>query len=85
MSWTVLVANAARKQLAKLPDKDQQRITAALQSMSEDPFTGDILKLHGMENRWRRRAGSYRIFFAVDTAALTVSVSAIVRRTSATY
>ena len=53
--------------------------------MSEDPFSGDILKLHGMENRWRRRAGSYRIFFVIDTAALNVSVSTIVRRTSTTY
>jgi hypothetical protein len=31
--------------------------------MAEDPFSGDILKLRGMENRWRRRAGSYRISF----------------------
>jgi mRNA-degrading endonuclease RelE of RelBE toxin-antitoxin system len=38
-----------------------------------------------LENRWRHRAGSYRIFFAVDTEALTVSLSAIVRRTSNTY
>jgi mRNA-degrading endonuclease RelE of RelBE toxin-antitoxin system len=53
--------------------------------MAEDPFSGDTLKLHGMENRWRRRAGSYRIFFAVDTTALAVSVSAITRRTSTTY
>jgi mRNA-degrading endonuclease RelE of RelBE toxin-antitoxin system len=53
--------------------------------MSEDPFSGDILKLHGMEKRWRHRTGSCRIFFAVDTAALTVSISAIVRRTSTTY
>jgi mRNA-degrading endonuclease RelE of RelBE toxin-antitoxin system len=53
--------------------------------MAEDPFSGDVLKLRGMENRWRRRAGSYRIFFAVDFGAETVSVSAIARRTSTTY
>jgi mRNA-degrading endonuclease RelE of RelBE toxin-antitoxin system len=53
--------------------------------MAEDPFSGDILKLHGMEDRWRRRAGNYRVFFAVDAAAKTISVSAIARRTSTTY
>jgi mRNA-degrading endonuclease RelE of RelBE toxin-antitoxin system len=53
--------------------------------MSEDPFSGDVLKLHGMENRWRHRAGSYRIVFAVDVGTPTVSVSAIARRTSTTY
>ena len=85
MTWTVLVASAARKQLAKTPASDQPRIVAALQSMFGDAFSGDILKLQGMENRWRRRVGNYRIFFAVDTATRTVSVSAIVRRTSNTY
>jgi len=53
--------------------------------MAEDPFTGDVLKLEGKTNRWRRRVGSYRIFFVVDTVAKTVEVSAVVRRTSTTY
>jgi hypothetical protein len=39
-------------------------MSVALQSIAQDPFSGDTLKLHGMENRWRRRTGSYRIFFA---------------------
>jgi len=53
--------------------------------MAHDPFSGDVLKLEGEGNRWRRRVGSYRIFFSVDGAARTVPVSAIVRRTSKTY
>jgi len=53
--------------------------------MADDPFSGDVLKLEGEGNRWRRRVGSYRIFFAVDTAARTVDVSGIVRRTLSTY
>jgi mRNA-degrading endonuclease RelE of RelBE toxin-antitoxin system len=39
--------------------------------MADDPFVGDV--------------GSYRIFFAVDTSAKTVAISAIIRRTSKTY
>ena len=85
MTWTVLVASGARKQLARLPSSDRKRIAVVLRSMAEDPFSGDILKLHGMEDRWRRRAGNYRVFFAVDAAAKTISVSAIARRTSTTY
>jgi mRNA-degrading endonuclease RelE of RelBE toxin-antitoxin system len=53
--------------------------------MAADPFAGDVLKLEGGGGRWRRRVGSYRIFFSVEATARTVSVSAIVRRTSATY
>ena len=85
MTWTVIVAKAAQKELAKFPAKDRKKIAAALQAMASDPFSGDIRKLEGSENRWRRRVGSYRIFFSVETAARTVAVSAIARRTSTTY
>jgi mRNA-degrading endonuclease RelE of RelBE toxin-antitoxin system len=85
MAWTILVAKAAQKQLAGFPASDRNRIGAALLSLSVDPFSGDIVKLEGVRNRWRRRVGNYRIFFAVDAAARTVAVSAIVRRTSTTY
>ena len=85
MAWTVVVAKAAQKQVARFPAKDQGKLAGALVAMETDPFFGDIIKLEGQKDRWRRRAGSYRIFFAVDRAARTVSVNAIVRRTSTTY
>jgi mRNA-degrading endonuclease RelE of RelBE toxin-antitoxin system len=53
--------------------------------MAVAPFAGDVLKLEGEDNLWRRRVGSYRIFFAVDGKARTVAVTAIVRRTSRMY
>lgn len=53
--------------------------------MKTDPFLGEIAKLEGERDRWRRRVGSYRIFFAADKATRTVSITAIMRRTSSTY
>jgi mRNA-degrading endonuclease RelE of RelBE toxin-antitoxin system len=85
IAWTVLVAKAAQKQLARSPASDRARIVASLQSLSRDPFSGDIVKLHGTDKGWRRRVGSYRIFFAVNTLAKLVTVNAIVRRTTTTY
>jgi len=85
MDWNILVAKAAQKQVARLPAKDQEKIGAVLLAMAKDPFSRDILKLEGEEGRWRRRVGSYRIFFRVDADRKTVWVSAIVRRTSTTY
>jgi mRNA interferase RelE/StbE len=67
MDWTILVAKAARKQLTRFPAKDQKKISDALRSLSNNPFSGDIIRLEGTDNRWRRRVGNYRIFFAVDT------------------
>ena len=85
MAWTVSIAEPAQKQAARFPAKDQDRVAAAIRSMAVDPFSADVLKLEGQGNRWRRRVGSYRIFFAVDTTAKAVAVSAILRRTSSTY
>ena len=84
MTWTVVVAKAAQKQLARFPAKDQDKFAETLLAMEADPFFGDIIKLEGESNRWRR-AGSHRIFFAVDRDARTVSINAIVGRTSTTY
>ncbi len=85
MAWTVNVAKPAQKQVARFPAKDQATIGAAARAMADDPFTGDVLKLEGGGSRWRRRVGSYRIFFNVDTTLKTVDVTAITRRTSTTY
>ena len=85
MTWTILVARPAQKQVLKFPAKDQDRIRAAILAMADDPFTGDVLKLEGESNRWRRRIGNYRIFFSVDPDKRKVGISAIVRRTSTTY
>jgi mRNA-degrading endonuclease RelE of RelBE toxin-antitoxin system len=85
MTWNVIVARAAQKQLARFPAKDQDRIAAALQAMGADPFSGDIIKLEGDGERWRRRVGNYRVFYSVQVATRTVVVSVIARRTSTTY
>ena len=85
MAWTITVAKPAQKQAERFPAKDQARIGAAVRSMADDPFSGDVLKLEGADNHWRRRVGSYRIFFAVDNTSKTVAVTAILRRSSKTY
>ena len=85
MNWTVIVADRASKNLARFPAKDQAKIAIALLEMGQNPFSGEVVKLEGEQQRWRRRVGSYRIFFAVDKVSRIVAVSAILRRTSTTY
>jgi mRNA-degrading endonuclease RelE of RelBE toxin-antitoxin system len=84
MTWTVIVAKPGQKQLARVPAKDQVKIETALKAMAAAPFSGDIIKLEGESDRWRRRVGNYRVFFTVDPTKTTVAVSAISRRTSTT-
>lgn len=85
MPWQLQIASRARKALERLPARDQQRLVAALQSMHEDPFGGDIARLQARGSTWRRRVGNYRIFFDVDIESQRVDVTEIRRRTTVTY
>ena len=85
MSWTLRVAKRAAKSLQRVPARDRHRLVVALGEMRTDPFTGDIVRLQGEQHTWRRRVGSYRIFFEVDAEGLFIDVLDIVRRSSTTY
>lgn len=63
MAWNVIIAKPAQKQAAKFPVKGRAKIGSAVTSMADDPFSGDAVKLAGEDNLWRRRVGSYRVFF----------------------
>jgi mRNA-degrading endonuclease RelE of RelBE toxin-antitoxin system len=53
--------------------------------MRDNPFSGDILRLTSERAAWRRRVGSYRIFFDVYPDRQHIDVVDISRRTSTTY
>jgi len=84
MDWTVVLAGPARKSLKRIPADDKARIMAALATMQEDPFQGDIRKLQGLPG-FRRRVGNWRILFEVVIERRHVVIAAIERRTSTTY
>ncbi len=85
MTWRLQVAKRAQKALAKLPVKDRQRILLAVAEMRSNPFSGDIARLKFERTAWRRRVGSYRIFFDVYPDRFIVDIVEITRRTSSTY
>jgi len=84
MEWTVVLAGPAGKSLKRIPATDKTRILAALAEMQQNPFQGDIRKLQGLPG-FRRRVGSWRIFFELLPESKQVVVAAIERRTSTTY
>jgi len=85
MRWEVLVDDAARKYLKRIPKKDTERIDRVLREFCSDPYTGDIEKMKGEENVWRRRIGSYRILYEIIPEKRLVYIVEIKRRTSSTY
>ena len=86
MPWTVNLGKSALRALSRLQGADRERIRAALVSMTTEPFGGDLKHLtNDQRARYRRRVGSWRIFFDADTQERVIQVKAIERRTSTTY
>lgn len=86
MTWHLVVARSAQKELERAPARDRTRILGALKELANDPFSGDIVHLKGRGALdFRRRVGSWRILFTLNHEARTVEVTAVLRRTSTTY
>lgn len=85
MTWQIRVAKTAEKQLRRIPKNDIKRISDAMDSMEANPFNGDIVKLGGENNIWRRRIGNYRIKYRLLIDEKIVDIYDIDRRTSNTY
>jgi len=85
MTWNLIIAEKAEKGFAKHPNKDKRIIASVLTGMRDDPFRGDVKRLHNERANFRRRVGNYRIFFDADPISARVDIVEIVRRTSTTY
>ena len=85
MNWQIFVAGHAQKQLKRISAADRDRIERAIDGMWQDPFHGDIEKMGGQENSWRRRVGAYRIFWEIFNDQKLIRITDIRRRTSKTY
>lgn len=84
-NWHVHIRNSVHKQVAEFPEKDGEKLTENIYSLSNNPFAGDIIKMKGENNTWRKRVGSYRIFYEILMKERVVYVFHIERRTSKTY
>ena len=85
MNWELRIGRSARKNLARFPKKDQINIAKAFREFIFSPFIGDIQKIRGEKDIWRRRIGSYRVIYEIDLKQNIISVLDIRRRTSVTY
>ena len=84
-AWTVHIDRAVQKQLRQIPKKDAERIFSAVTDLAANPYSGDVAKMRGEDDVWRRRVGAYRIFFEVLPKERVVYVYGVERRTSTTY
>jgi len=84
-NWRLEVDPQVYKDLTKLPKSNIRRILGAIEKLSNSPYAGDIQKMRGEKNVWRRRVGEYRIFYEILTEVKVIHVFHAERRTSKTY
>ncbi len=67
------IKKKAKKEIKALAKKDQQRVLAALDVLSENPFAGKRLEGE-YQGAWSLRVWPYRILYAVHRDIVTVNV-----------
>ncbi len=85
MNWELHLTKKVKKATRRFPLTDQKRIAKTMREMSLSPFLGDMIKIHGEENTWRKRIGNYRIFCEIISRDRIIYVFRVERRTSTTY
>lgn len=84
-NWGLQINPAVFKFLKKLRKRDAIAVLHAVRFLPTNPYFGDIQKMRGKENVWRRRIGSYRIFYKIMVVEQIILVFCIERRNSKTY
>ncbi len=84
-NWVLQIDPAVLKTLKGFPAKDTKRVLNVIKQLSANPYEGDIQKMKGESNVWRRRVGSYRLFYEVITAEKVIHAFHVERRTTTTY
>jgi len=85
MPWEIKIAKRVYKEMKRFPKRDSQQIMEVLEYLPENPYAGDIEKLAGEINIWRRRVGAYRITYELYQQNQFIVVLDVKRRTTTTY
>ena len=78
--YLVTFAASARKELTGLPTDVIARLMPKIRELAGNPRPTGCKKLHGYRNRWRIRAGNYRVVYTIDDAGKSVDITRIAHR-----
>jgi mRNA interferase RelE/StbE len=83
MRYTVDIKPVAKRFMKRLPEDLQTRIVNALKQLATNPRHHGVVKLQGLNNRYRIRVGDYRIIYEIHDNVLLVLVVEVVHRSDA--
>lgn len=81
-NWDLQVDPSVLKALQKIPRHDREALLAIIKLLPTNPYFGDVQKMKGEQDSWRRRVGAYRIFYKIKVMEKIVLVFLLERRMS---
>ena len=84
-NWDLEVDPSIFRELRKIPRHQAEAILKVIKLLPTNPYFGDIRKMKGEENTWRRRVNAYRIFYKIKVQEKIILVFRLERRASKTY
>ena len=84
MGYEVWLRRSAQKELDALPEQDYEQVAKVIGILEENPRPPRVKKLADSA-LWRIRIGQYRIVYAVDDEAQSVTIVRVARRQEDTY
>lgn len=75
--WQLVVDRDVHKAFQRIPKKDVDRVLSAIAELAANPYSGDVSKMRGEKDAWRRRIGAYRLFYEVLPKSRIVHVFAL--------
>lgn len=80
MPYRVQVSPAAGREIKKLPRAVQALIIGLLRGLAVDPRPTGCKQMTGPEGFYRVRSGDYRAIYAIEDAALLVTIVKVAHR-----
>ena len=73
MNYELEVLRRAQRALARLPQRDYERVRDAIRALADEPRPPGCRQLTGREG-WRIRVGRYRVIYEIDDTVRIVTV-----------
>lgn len=74
MTYQIVLAPSAARQLCKFNPDIRRRIQAVLELLAENPRPPAATQLVGGAGEWRVRTGDYRVIYEIDDGRLLILV-----------
>ncbi len=74
MTYQIVLAPSAARQLRKFDPDIRRRIQAVLELLAESPRPPAATQLVGGAGEWRVRTGDYRVIYEIDDGRLLILV-----------